>query len=399
MLRVRLLGGLQAELEGIPLAPPEGRRARSLLAWLALHPGMHPRARLAARFWPDVRDASARASLRSAMWGLRQSLGAGADSCLRATRDEAGIPEDALETDVADFSRLVEAGRLEEAVELCTGELLPDLEEDWVYEARDEHRARLSAVLASLAARAEADGDRPGAVAWSRRRAALDPLSEEPQRQLMRGLAATGDRAAALGAYARLRDRLREQLGVVPSPETRQLAEALRAGRSPQDPAAAGRPDEPAAQPAPGLPPLVGRDAPLAELLAVWRAARAGAGGVVTLSGEAGIGKTRLTLELAATARADGARVASCAALDLGGAAPFGLWAELLRDVCRDLEPPPAAAGWPAELSRLAPDLEARFAGLPAARSPPRPSSSGRGSSRRSWRPWSGPAASGRCSS
>jgi DNA-binding SARP family transcriptional activator len=361
MLRIRLLGSLQVELDGVPLAPPEGRRARSLLAWLALHPGMHPRARLAARFWPNVRDESARASLRSAVWGLRGALDAGAGSCLRATRDEIGIPADALATDVADLARLVESGRLEEAAELGTAELLPDLEEDWVYEARDEHRDRLGEVLETLAARAEDGGDVAGAVAWSRRRAALDPLSEEPQRELMRRLAAAGDRAAALGLYARLRDRLREQIGVAPSPETLQLAGALRAG----PPAAARRPDEPTVQPAPGLPTLVGREASLGELLAVWRGARAGAGGVATLSGEAGIGKTRLALELAATARADGARVATCAALDLGGAAPFGLWAELLRDVCRDLEPPAAAARWPEELSRLAPDLEARFARPP----------------------------------
>jgi DNA-binding SARP family transcriptional activator len=362
MLRVRLLGGLRVELDGVPLAPPEGRRARSLLAWLALHPGMHARARLAARFWPDVRDASARASLRSAIWGLRRALGDAADSYLRATRVELGLVEEALATDVAELTRLVEAGRLEEAAALGADELLPDVEEDWVYEARDEHRARLADVLAALADRAEVDGDLAGAVAWSRRRTGLDPLSEEPQRELMRRLAAAGDRAAALGAYARLRNRLREQMGIPPTAETRRLAEGLRAGLAPERPLTVDRPDEPAAHPAPGQPPLVGREAPLSELLAAWRDARAGAGGVVTVSGEAGIGKTRLTLELAATARADGARVAACAALDLGGAAPFGLWAELLRDVCRDLDPPAKTANWPAELSRLAPDLEASFA-------------------------------------
>jgi DNA-binding SARP family transcriptional activator/RecA/RadA recombinase len=368
MLRVRLLGELRAELDGV-VATPEGRRARSLLAWLALHPGMHRRARLAARFWPDVRDASARASLRSAMWGVRAALGPGADSCLRATREELGVVEDALETDVGTFATLVAEGRLEEAAGLGAGELLPDLEDDWVYEARDQHRAELSEVLGLLATRAEQAGDLPGAVAWSRRRTALDPLSEEPQRELMRRLAAAGDRAAALGAYARLRDRLREQIGVAPSPETRRLADALREGRVAQPAAAAPRPQEPAARPLTGLPPLVGREAPLAELIAVWRAARDGTGGVATVSGEAGIGKTRLTLEVAATARAEGGRVATCAALDLGGAAPFGLWAELIGDLCRDLAPPPAAAGWPGVLSRLAPGLEARFA-RPAGRRP-----------------------------
>ena len=67
------------------------------------------------------------------------------------------------------------------------------------------------------------------------------------------------------------------------------------------------------------------------------------------MSGEAGIGKSRLAGELLDRARAEGARVAACAALDLGGTAPFGLWAELLRDLARDL-PLPDDATWPAGL-------------------------------------------------
>src|ERR671929_1834663 len=79
MLRVRLLGELQADVDGRPVQPPASRRAWSLLGWLALHPGEHPRASVAARFWPDVLDASARASLRSAAWALRRALGPAAD--------------------------------------------------------------------------------------------------------------------------------------------------------------------------------------------------------------------------------------------------------------------------------------------------------------------------------
>lgn len=366
MLRVRLLGGLRLELDGVPLARPESRRARSLLAWLALHPGMHPRARVAARFWPDVLESSARASLRSAIWALRRALGPDGEACLRTTRDELGLLPEALATDVAAFSELVDAGRLEEAVELAEGDLLPDFEEDWAYEARDEHRVRLADVLGRLAELAEESGDLSAAVGWARRGATLEPLSEDAHRQLMLRMAAAGDRAAALAVYARLRDRLREELGLAPSPETRSLAQTLREGRSlGRAPATIGPEDIGAtayegALSGLGVVPLVGRDTPLAELLSVWRAARAGAGAVVTVSGEAGIGKTRLALELAARARAEGACVGTCAGLDLGGVAPFGLWAELLHDVCRELEPPPQA-GWASELTRLAPDLEARF--------------------------------------
>ena len=77
MLRVRLLGELQAEVDGEPLAMPPGRRAWALLAWLALHPGEHPRGAVASRFWPDVLDSIARASLRSALWEVRRALGEG----------------------------------------------------------------------------------------------------------------------------------------------------------------------------------------------------------------------------------------------------------------------------------------------------------------------------------
>src|SRR3954449_1489095 len=98
MLRVSLLGELQAEVEDRPVTPPASRRAWSLLGWLALHPGEHPRGAVAARFWPDVLDASARASLRSAAWALRRALGT--DDPLTGGRDRISLR---CTTDLADF--------------------------------------------------------------------------------------------------------------------------------------------------------------------------------------------------------------------------------------------------------------------------------------------------------
>src|SRR5262249_20667909 len=106
MLRIRVLGQIELELDGRRLTPPEGRPARALLGWLALHPGTHPRSQVAAALWPDVLDTSARASLRTALSTLRQSLGGAADDVLRASREHVGIagpPEvavDALEFDL-----------------------------------------------------------------------------------------------------------------------------------------------------------------------------------------------------------------------------------------------------------------------------------------------------------
>ncbi len=240
MLHIRLLGDLELDLDGVRIDPPASRRARSLLGLLALDRRLHPRPQLAARFWPDVLDESARTSLRSALSALRRSLGPEADRYLVATRERAGLT-DHVDTDVAEFERLRDAERLEEAVELWRGDLLAGLDDDWVLVARDEWRQKVGGVLGELATRAQNAGDLHAALAHTRRIVALDPLSEEAQRALMSRLAATGDRAAALVAYNRYADRLRAELRIAPSPITRALAEELR-GSGAQDKSEAREP-------------------------------------------------------------------------------------------------------------------------------------------------------------
>ena len=356
---MRLFGSFEVELDGVPVQPPTSRRAWSLLAWLALHPGPSARSRVAACFWPDVLDTSARASLRSAVWAVRRALGPAGDAHLHATRDLVGLePGGQLWVDVAAFDRLVAAGRLEEAAGLAGGELLAGFDDEWVLQAREEQHAKLTRVFERLAVQAEDRDDAEAAVGWTRRQVSLDPLAEEPQRRLMRRLAADGDRAAALAGYARFRDRLARELRLAPSAATRRLADELS-----ETPGV--RP--PAADYARGLP-LVGRDRELQQVLAAWRGARGGAGAVVTISGEPGTGKTRLAAELLERARADGARTASCAALDLGGGAPLALWAELIGDLTADLQTPPLDAAWPSALGALVPDLGHRLGREPGPR-------------------------------
>src|SRR5580692_1626604 len=110
---------MAVEYDGVELAAPSARRSWSLLASLALAPGPRPRGELASRFWPDVLDSSARASLRSAIWALRRALGPAAERHLLVDRDCVGLvdgPE--LWVDAAEFDELVRAGRVRQAVEL-----------------------------------------------------------------------------------------------------------------------------------------------------------------------------------------------------------------------------------------------------------------------------------------
>ena len=310
MLSVRLFGAFALESEGIALPMPERRRARSLLGWLALYPGMHPRSEVAGRFWPDVLDSSARKSLRTELVAVRHALGSAGEGALVATRDTVGLVGDNVFVDAREFERLVREGRLEEAVDLCHGELLPGLDGEWVYEARESHRHRFGDVLARLASDAEAAGSLKDAIRISHRGVELDPLREDAHREHIRRLIAAGEVAAARLAFDGLARRLRAELQVPPSRETRRLLEAIHTHE--------GSPAWAATETLPPLPPalarrernpFIGRQDSLGWLRAQWSEAREGSGRLGVIAGDPGIGKTRLANELARAAHEEGAAV------------------------------------------------------------------------------------------
>jgi len=206
MLGIRVVGSLELTLDGEPLQAPSGRPARSLLGWLATHPGNHPRGVVAAALWPDVTDESARASLRTALSAVRDSLGARAQIALAADRQTIGLgamPE--VSIDVREFDALLDAGHPAQALAaIGDGELLPGLDSDWVLRERDRHRDRVGDAMAQLARDARAAGDRDTALTWLKRRAGLDPFDEGAHRELIEELDRAGDRAAALSVYNRL---------------------------------------------------------------------------------------------------------------------------------------------------------------------------------------------------
>jgi DNA-binding SARP family transcriptional activator/tetratricopeptide (TPR) repeat protein len=334
MLRLWLCGGFAAEFDGEPLPMPASDRVRALIGWLALHPGTHSRAHLAARLWPDVPDASARASLRTAIWSVRQAWGPAAEQVLEGSRSSIGLRCNLLWVDAL-------AGQ---AAGLDIGELLPGVDDDWAIAAREEHRSRQLKKLKEQAALADSDGRTADAVDWSRQRCALAPLDEAAHRDLLRRLLADGDRAGAVLATRQFSQLLREELGVRPSPATRAAQSQLQAAAV--------------------VPPrarLFGRGAELTAITAAWQNAADGQGQVLVLTGEAGIGKTSLLAELAYRVGAAGGRMAIGAGLDVGGETPFAAWLELARALVMTVSPVPAGASWPTELSRLSHELGVRL--------------------------------------
>lgn len=235
MIDLRLIGTIQVRGNGPDAARAEVTQPKrlALLAYLVLAEpsGLKSRDTLLALLWPDADDGSSRHSLRNALHALRQSLG---EDAIR-TRGESwvGLDLDAIRCDVLEVRAHLAAGRLDEAVALYRGELMPGFHvsgapefDRWLEEQRaDLTRAVRAAAWDHALACAGAGGAELEAV---RRAVRLDPGNEPATRRLMMLLATAGDRRSAITAYQNLVDWFARELEAEPSAETRMLAEQVR---------------------------------------------------------------------------------------------------------------------------------------------------------------------------
>ena len=368
-LSLTLLGGFQARLDAGPVLALPTRKAQALFAYLALPSGQaHPRDKLAALLWGGIREESARASLRQALFAIRRELGGDASAVLRQEGDLVALSPAAIDLDVADFERAVGTGSAESlvrAADLYRGELLAGLAldeapfEEWLIGERERLHELAVEGLAKLLAHQRRGGAMAAAVVTALRLLTLDPLQEAVHRTLMRLYADLGRRGAALRQYQHCVTMLQRELGTAPEAETKQLYREILQRR----PSAAVveamedvRIDE--TSPSPGV--LVGRDAELARLRALLDEAAAGSVCMVALVGDAGIGKSRLATALTAAARARRARAIVGRCYENERMLPFAPWIDAFRAArltpddadLRVLEPV-----WRAELARLLPEL------------------------------------------
>ena len=223
------------------------KKSQALLAYLALPLGQaHPRDKLAALLWGDMREAQARAGLRQTLYMLRKVLAE--PEPLRLVGETVALDPALVAADVRDF-RAVCGPRApgkpsRRRLSLYQGDLLEGLTlqeppfEEWLIAERLRLRELALEVLARLLAQQRDAGALDEAVQTALRLVALDPLQEPVHRTLMRLYTQLGRRGAALRQYQVCVGALQRELHAEPDDETRALYQQILQ-RQPAHPSAA----------------------------------------------------------------------------------------------------------------------------------------------------------------
>jgi DNA-binding SARP family transcriptional activator len=313
-----------------------GRKGRLLFTLMALNRHRtFSRNELIDVLWPRVQPTSPDAALSTVLSRLRRALGE--ELVQGRTELSLALPEEvSIDAELAEERVHAAAGALERgssssaledakaAAELLDDTLLPEFDDAWVEERRRDLAELLATALEVCARAALAVGEVAAARGAARRLIEREPWRESGYVLLMQAHAQAGDVAEALRVFERLRVLLRDELGMTPSSEARELHQQLLSGDwvapsapSARAPVRAVPTKAPAARQV-ALPPVLasltrspfaGRQAQLQVLEERWREVVAGHDGLVLLAGQPGMGKTILAARLAERVHRDGATV------------------------------------------------------------------------------------------
>jgi DNA-binding SARP family transcriptional activator len=329
-LNIGLLGGFRVERADAqwPVCCWQRRSAKTLTKLLATYPrhALH-REQVMEILWPNVDPASALNSFGKALYAARRAfqpdlLPRQSSAYLCLTDSMLALNTDRVTIDADRFQQLAESAlkqcdieSYESALVAYGGELLPeDRYEDWCAERRDYLAGLHIRLLMELADALTHRGSLGAAIDRLHEVLRQDPTREDVHRHLMVLYAEMGSRDQAVRQFQLCEDALRRELGLAPERATLALHADVLEDRIPrrlhvQEPEAVASGRRP--ERSPERTRFVDRDAVLRMLGERLTRAHAGRGGTIVLSGEAGVGKTRVAAEFSAEAEGRGATVLS----------------------------------------------------------------------------------------
>lgn len=235
-LRVQAFGRLRMEYDNSVITSFPTRRVKELLAYLLLNQRKrHGREKLIEILWPDSTSENMRPRLSTTLWRLRnlfKELGTTSEQYLQTTRNWVAFgPGEALHLDLLSFERYFDEAQsapddgsceraLTNAVALYKGKLYEGIYSDWCLVERERlARMHLRALGELMACCIRRDAYQE-AVDWGRRILRHDPLREEVHRALMYCYWQMGRRPEAVRQFQQCAQALREELQIMPMPET-----------------------------------------------------------------------------------------------------------------------------------------------------------------------------------
>ena len=366
---MRLFGQPAIAVDGRAFRLATPRKSLQVLAYLLIHRAAPvSRDYLAFLLWPDEEEGVARTRLRSTVNDLLRVMPQpGSDFIGSSVTELWWNPDVALSLDVDEFTDASkDAARLEEAVALYRGDLLPELYDEWLDGLRERFRNIYLTVLTQLVSSLRKRGDVRRAIEMARKILEVDPWREDVVRRVVALRYESGDAAGAISEYRHFTARLRDELGVDPMRETVALAERVAKGDVAGDdddrvPEAAteGR----AAERIRSLP-FFGREREIERLSEAWSRAKMRRGGIVFIGGEPGIGKSRLVREFMESVEESGGR-ALYGATGFPEAFPYQGLVEALRGQLPLVTALDIGATWFAALAPVLPELAQRAGPLP----------------------------------
>ena len=261
MIRIRTLGGLSASRDdqGPSGAAIQPRRLAVLALVARTGDRGITRERLLALLWPDAEAEAGRRALSQALHTLRVDL---VDDLFLGVQ-ELRLNLAAARCDVLDFEAALAGREWERAAAAYGGPFLHGFRlagaaefDRWMEEEQTHLAHRYTEVLERLAEVSAERGDPAAAVNWWRKRAALDPLNARVTVELMRALAAAGERHSAVQQARIYQSLLGQQPDLEPDPAVAQELEALRRtlAEPPPPPPSHAAPAEAPVRPEPSAP-------------------------------------------------------------------------------------------------------------------------------------------------
>jgi len=325
------------------------KRSQQLLAYLILHrQAPQSRRRIAEALWPETQTSQALTNLRKELHHLRQTDAPIKQLLAISAKTLHWHPQIPCDVDIVCFETTLATAKsaedkdavlaLETALSIWQGELWSDCDADWIYPEQVRVRQSYVRAIAQITQLLQSLGNIDKAITFGQRWLQADPLDEGATQCLMRLYGDAGDRATALRLYHQCMSRLQTELGVNPSPTTAAIYQQLLMAESDFTeihPSTLAKP--------PSLPiatsissEMIGRNT-LFQHLENWLLLPMNSSApLLLLTGEPGIGKTRLLEALAKSALQHQFQVCWGGAFAAEQLRAYGVWIDLLRTAPSD---------------------------------------------------------------